>query len=170
MHAAFLHDTMFGVVFFFLFRQSLIQHPHWCICRSAVNTLASLSLSVSVFSAWRLKTCLPVRVRPTDCLTSSLVCAMQFWLNVSPLSLFPHIGLFDVIRLLFIFWHPRPSCCSRRRCSACKYLCAPPPPHTHTHTHTLSTLLSCHPSIWSQANCGDAICAKDCLSSPSFLY
>lgn len=132
-----------------------------------MNTLASLSLSVSVFFVWRLKTCPPVRVRPTDCLTSSLVCAMQFWPNVSSLSLFPHIGLFDVIRLLFIFWHPRPSCCSRRRCSsACKYLCPPHPPPPHT----LSVRLSCHLSIWSQPNCGDAICAKDCLSSPSSLY
>lgn len=127
----FARHNVWGCVFF-VSTQSLIQHPHWCVCRSAVNTLASLSLSVSVFFVWRLKTCPPVRVRPTDCLTSSLVCAMQFWPNVSSLSLFPHIGLFDVIRLLFIFWHPRPSCCSRRRCSsACKYLCPPhPPPHT----------------------------------------
>lgn len=84
MHVAFLHDTMFWVVF--CLTQSLIQHPHWSVITSAVNTVATLSLFV--FLVWRLKTCLPVRVRLTDCLTSSLVCAMQFWPNVSSPSLF----------------------------------------------------------------------------------
>lgn len=83
MHVAFLHDMMFWVVF--CLTQSLIRHPHWSVCRSAVNTLPSLFLTV--FFVWRLKTCLPVRIRPTDCLTSSLVCAMQFWPNVSSVSL-----------------------------------------------------------------------------------
>lgn len=116
---------MFWVLF--CLTQSLIQHPHWSVCRSDVNTPAPLPLSV--FFVWQLNTGLPVRVRLTDCLTSSLVCAMQFWPNVSSLSLslscrtvwccLPVIHLLASPSLLL-----QQHCVTRRQySSACGYLC-----------------------------------------------
>lgn len=152
MHVAFLHDTMFWVVF--RLTQSLIQHPHWSVCRSAVNTVASLSLCFP---------CLPVRVRLTDCLTSSLVCAMRFWPNVSSLSL----SLTSHCLMLFasssgIALLPfAAALCEQEAVQQClRVSCVSPP------LFALSAHLSSRPSIWNQLNYEDVICAKDRLSFP----
>lgn len=120
---------MFWVVF--RLTQSLIQHPHWSICRSAVNTLASLSL-FSLCGDWRLAF-LSESGWLTDWLSDFQLSLCYAVLAESLLHFsFPHIGLFDVVCLLFIFWHLPPSfsqqhCVSRRRCSsACEYLCVTP--------------------------------------------
>lgn len=164
MHVAFLHDTMFWVLF--CLTQSLIQHPHWSVCRSDVNTPAPLPLSV--FFVWQLNTGLPVRVRLTDCLTSSLVCAMQFWPNVSSLSL----SLMSDCLMLFACYSssgiPLPpfaaALCNQEAVQQCLRVSVSLP------LIALSAHLSSHPSIWSQPNYGDAICAKDCLNFPLSLY
>lgn len=120
---------MFWVVF--CLTQSLIQHPHWSVCRSAANTLASLSLSV--FFVWQLKTCLPVRVRLTDCLTSSFsLCyevLAEFLLSLS------HRTVWCCLPVIHLLASPSSSssfllqqhCVSGRQCSsACEYLCVSP--------------------------------------------
>lgn len=150
MHVAFLHDTMFWVVF--RLTQSLIQHPHWSVCRSAVNTVASLSLSV--FLAF---------LSESDCLTSSLVCAMRFWPNVSSLSL----SLTSHCLMLFasssgIALLPfAAALCEQEAVQQClRVSCVSPP------LFALSAHLSSRPSIWNQLNYEDVICAKDRLSFP----
>lgn len=105
-----------------LFGRSLIQHPHWSACRSAVNTVTSLSLPpLPHHGGWRLA--LSVRVclfvcptdRLTHCLFSSFVRALQFLAESLP-SVSPSL---NAVCLSFIFLH-RPSTqqylVSRRRC------------------------------------------------------
>lgn len=88
-----------------------------CVLFDTVSNLASPLVrlkeccdtvaSISVFFVWRLKT--SSCPSPTDWLTVWFpACAMQFWPNFS--LCLPH-ALFDVVCLLFIFWHRPPSFC-----------------------------------------------------------
>lgn len=139
--------------------QSLIQHPHWSVCRSAVNTVASLSPFLVVEAEDS-----PLCPSPTDWMSDfqlgpcSAVLAERL-LSVSP----SHHSVW--CRLPVIHLLASPSFClqqhlvSRRRCSsACKYLCVSP---------SLAAQLSSHQSVWSHLNYEDVICAKDCLSYSS---
>lgn len=110
VHAAFLHDTVFWVAF--CLTPSLIQHPDRPVCRSAVTTLASLTVSVP----------------PTDRLplTSSFVCAVHSrpkHLSFSP----PHVRVFDVLHSSGVaLLHFVAALCRRR--AAVPTTCHPPPP------------------------------------------
>lgn len=104
--------------------RSLIQHPHWSVCRSAVNTVASLSPFLIVEAEDS-----PLCPSPTDWMSDFQLSPCSAVLAERLLSVSPsHRSIW--CRLPVIHLLASPSFClqqhlvSRRRCSsACKYLC-----------------------------------------------
>lgn len=115
--------------------RSLIQHPHWFVCRSAVNTPASLSLSLSPpgnfpscpgltdrLSDFQLPLCYAVLA---EFLPSSSLSRQSVWCCSSSPATLPFLL--------------QRRCVSRRwDSSACEYLCSRAP-------------LFSFPSVWSQS-------------------